>query len=46
MLGIEPGAALMTMRRVMQDDTGRLVEIGSAVYDAEHYTVEMSVVDG
>ena len=45
MLGIEPGAALMTMRRVMQDDTGRLVEIGSAVYDAEHYTVEMSVVD-
>jgi DNA-binding GntR family transcriptional regulator len=46
MLGLEPGAALMTMRRVMQDDTGRLVEIGSAVYDAEHYTVEMSVVDG
>ncbi len=46
LLGLEPGSALMTMRRVMQDDIGRLVEIGSAVYDAEHYTVEMSVVDG
>ena len=46
MLGLAPGSALMTMRRVMQDDTGRVVEIGSAVYDAEHYTVEMSVVDG
>lgn len=45
-LGIEAGAPLVTMHRVMQDDTGRLIEVGSHVYDAEHYTVEMSVVDG
>lgn len=44
LLGIKAGSALVTMRRVMQDDTGRLVEIGSAVYDAKHYSVEMSVV--
>lgn len=45
LLGIEPGAALVTMRRVMQDDTGRLVEVGEHVYDAEHYSIEMSVVE-
>lgn len=45
LLGIEPGAPLVTMRRVMQDDTGRLVEVGEHVYDAAHYSIEMSVVE-
>lgn len=45
-LGIEPGSALVTMHRVMQDDTGRTVEVGSHVYDAAKYTVEITVVAG
>jgi len=44
-LGIAAGAPLVTMRRVMQDDTGRPVELGHHVYDAAHYTVELHVVD-
>jgi DNA-binding GntR family transcriptional regulator len=43
-LGIDKGAPLVTMYRVMQDDTGRTVEIGSHVYDASKYTVEITVV--
>ncbi len=43
-LGIDKGAALVTMYRVMQDDTGRTVEVGSHVYDASKYTVEITVV--
>jgi DNA-binding GntR family transcriptional regulator len=46
LLGLEPGAPLVTMRRVMQDDTGRVVELGEHVYDAAHYAVEMTVIDG
>lgn len=42
---LAPGAALVTMHRIMQDDTGRLVEVAHTVYDAEHYSVEMSVVE-
>ncbi|MFV0307577.1 MAG: GntR family transcriptional regulator [Desertimonas sp.] len=45
LLGVERGAPLVTMRRVMQDDTGRVVEVGDHVYDAEHYSIEMSVVE-
>lgn len=44
-LGVRVGAPLVTMRRVMQDLTGRPVEIGQHVYDAEHYSVEMNVVE-
>lgn len=44
LLDIEPGAPLVTMRRVMQDDTGRPVEVGDHVYDAAHYSLELSVV--
>jgi DNA-binding GntR family transcriptional regulator len=44
-LGLSVGAPLVTMRRLMQDDTGRPVELGSHVYDAAHYTVELHVVD-
>jgi DNA-binding GntR family transcriptional regulator len=45
-LGIHSGAPLVTMRRVMQDHTGRVVEIGEHVYDATHYSVEMTVMEG
>jgi DNA-binding GntR family transcriptional regulator len=44
-LGLTAGAPLVTMRRVMQDDTGRAVELGYHVYDAAHYTVELHVVE-
>lgn len=44
LLDIPSGAPLVTMRRVMQDDTGRPIEIGDHVYDASSYSVEMSVV--
>lgn len=44
-LSLEPGAALLTMRRAMQDDSGRTVEIGDHSYDASRYSVEMTVVD-
>lgn len=42
---LDPGAALLTMRRAMQDDSGRTVELGEHVYDALQYSVEMTVVD-
>lgn len=41
----DAGSPLLTMRRVMQDDTGRTIELGDHVYDAERYSVEMTVVD-
>lgn len=45
LLGVAVGAPLLTMRRVMQDVTGRPVEVGDHVYDAAHYSVEMAVVE-
>lgn len=45
LLGIDPGAPVLTMRRVMQDVTGRPVEVGDHAYDAAHYSVEMAVVE-
>lgn len=45
LLGLSAGAPLVTMRRVMHDDTGRAVEVGYHVYDAAHYTVELHVVE-
>ena len=44
-LGVSVGAALLTMRRVMQDDLGRTVELGVHAYNAAHYSVETTVVD-
>ena len=44
-LGLKAGAPLVTMYRVMQDLTGRPVEIGDHVYDAAHYSVELAVVE-
>ncbi len=44
-LGLSVGAPLVTMRRVMQDDTGRVVELGDHRYDAAHYSVELNVIE-
>ncbi|MFM7044009.1 MAG: GntR family transcriptional regulator [Ilumatobacteraceae bacterium] len=44
-LGIEVGDPLVTMHRIMQDVTGRRVELTRTVYHAEHYEVETTVVE-
>ena len=44
-LQLELGAPLLTMRRIMQADNGRTIELGDHVYDADRYSVEMTVVD-
>jgi GntR family transcriptional regulator len=44
-LGMSKGDPLVTMHRVMQDVTGRRVEIARTVYHAEHYSVESTVVE-
>lgn len=44
-LGIAIGDPLVTMHRIMQDVTGRRVELTRTVYHAEHYTVETTVVE-
>lgn len=45
LLELAEGAPLVTMRRVMQDNTGRIVELGDHRYDAAHYTVELNVIE-
>ena len=45
LLGLPVGSPLMTMRRVMHDVTGRIVELGDHRYDATQYTVELDVVE-
>lgn len=45
LLHLTVGAPLVTMRRVMQDDTGRVVELGDHRYDAAHYSVELNVIE-
>lgn len=45
-LHIAEGAPLVTMRRVMFDDTGRIIELGDHVYDATNYAVEHTVMEG
>jgi len=45
LLGLPAGSPLMTMRRVMHDVTGRIVELGDHRYDATQYTVELDVVE-
>lgn len=44
-LGMSKGDPLVTMHRVMQDVTGRRVELARTVYHAEHYSVESTVVE-
>ncbi len=46
LLNVPVGAPLLTMRRVMQDDRGNTVELGEHVYNAQHYAVEMTVMEG
>lgn len=44
-LDVPVGAAMVTMRRVMQDDSGTPIEVGDHYYDADNYSVEVSVVE-
>lgn len=44
-LGLPAGAPMVTMRRVMQDHSGRVVELGDHRYDAAHYSVELNVIE-
>ncbi|MEX5258593.1 UTRA domain-containing protein, partial [Kocuria arenosa] len=43
-LGVEPGAALVSMHRTAMDDLGRQVETGRHVYRADKYTFELTLV--
>ncbi|HZB51317.1 MAG TPA: GntR family transcriptional regulator [Mycobacteriales bacterium] len=45
LLAVRRGAPLLTMERTTYDGTGRAVELGSHVYQAETYSIEMTVVD-
>ncbi len=45
LLAVSTGAPLVTMRRVMHDDSGRVVELGDHRYDAAQYTVELNVIE-
>jgi DNA-binding GntR family transcriptional regulator len=45
LLAVRKGAPLLTMERVSYDGSGRAVEFGSHVYDAETYSIEMTVVE-
>ncbi|WP_435600356.1 GntR family transcriptional regulator [Streptomyces sp. C10-9-1] len=44
LLGEEPGAPLLTMKRTTFDDTGRAVEYGSHVYRAGRYAFEFQLL--
>jgi GntR family transcriptional regulator len=46
LLDLPVGAPVLTTQRVMQDNTGRPVEVGNHVYDAASYTIETSVLSG
>ena len=45
LLELSPGSPLVTMRRVMHDVTGRIVELGEHRYDAAQYSVELDVIE-
>jgi DNA-binding GntR family transcriptional regulator len=45
LLKLRKGAPLLTMERVTYDGTGRAVELGTHVYHAESYSIEMTVVE-
>jgi DNA-binding GntR family transcriptional regulator len=45
LLTLRKGAPLLTMERVTYDGSGRAVELGSHVYHAETYSIEMTVVE-
>ena len=45
LLGIPVGSALLTMRRVMRDDSGTPIEVGEHIFDASNYSIEMTVFE-
>jgi DNA-binding GntR family transcriptional regulator len=45
LLEVRKGAPLLTMERVTYDGSGAAVEFGSHVYNAETYSIEMTVVE-
>lgn len=45
LLGLRPGAAVLTMERTSYDDSGRPVELGRHSYTAERYSFEVMVVE-
>jgi DNA-binding GntR family transcriptional regulator len=45
LLQLRKGAPLLTMERVTYDGSGAAVELGSHVYNAETYSIEMTVVE-
>jgi DNA-binding GntR family transcriptional regulator len=45
LLKLRKGAPLLTMERVTYDGSGRAVELGTHVYHAERYSIEMTVVE-
>ncbi|MEV4047457.1 UTRA domain-containing protein, partial [Streptomyces sp. NPDC049744] len=44
LLGEQEGAALLTMRRIAYDDTGRPVEYGTHVYRASRYAFDFQLL--
>jgi len=44
LLGVRRGAPLLTMERTTYDGSGRAVELGAHAYQAETYSIEMTVV--
>jgi GntR family transcriptional regulator len=44
LLGEPEGAALLTMRRIAYDDTGRPVEYGTHVYRASRYAFDFQLL--
>ncbi len=44
-LRLEPGAPLLTIQRVLQDESGRKVEFARHAYDATQYSIETTVVE-
>jgi DNA-binding GntR family transcriptional regulator len=45
-LSLDPGAPVLTIQRVMQDEMGRKVELARHAYDARQYSIETTVVAG
>ena len=43
-LGLAAGTPLLTQRRLVQDQMGRVIELGMHLYDANQYSMEFSVV--
>jgi len=45
-LGLDLGAPLLSQRRLVHDEQGRVIELGRHLYDAAQYSMEFSVVGG